>query len=64
MLSSALYSTPADVDSFIDRAFFDLMKSTADIHENQHELTSDCIHQIKIAVNVLNGIIHRRQQAA
>ena len=64
MLSNALYSTTTVTDCYIDRAFFDLMKSAAELHENQHELTSDCINQIKIAVNVLSGIINRRPEAA
>ena len=41
----------------VDWAFFDLMKSTAEIHANAHQLTSDCIHQIEVAVNSLKAII-------
>lgn len=43
----------------VDWAFFDLMKSTAEISANEHKLTSDCISQIKVAVNSLSAIINR-----
>ncbi len=61
MLSNALRSS-ADVNNYINRAFLNLMASAAEIHENQHDLTADCIYQIKIAVNVLSNIIKRKQE--
>ncbi len=42
-----------------DLAFFDLLRSIADVHAFQHELTAEDITQLQIGARTLNGIIAR-----
>lgn len=42
-----------------DLAFFDLLRSIAEIHAYQHELSAEDIAQLQIGVRTLNGIIAR-----
>lgn len=42
-----------------DLAFFDLMRSIAELHAYQHELSAEDIAQLQIGARTLNGIIAR-----
>ena len=42
-----------------DSAFFELMRSIAEIHDYEHEFSSLEIEQIQIGTRILNGIITR-----
>lgn len=61
MQSTALNQYHAVNSDSVDWAFFDLMKSTAEIHANEHKLTEDCINQLLIVVNSLSSIIKRKE---
>lgn len=40
-----------------DLAFFDLLRSIAELHVYQHELSAEDIAQLQIGARTLNGII-------
>ena len=42
-----------------DLAFFDLLRSIAELHAYQHELSAEDIAQLQIGARTLNGIIAR-----
>lgn len=42
-----------------DLAFFDLLRSIAELHAYQHELSAEDIAQLQIGTRTLNGIIAR-----
>ncbi|EHL30485.1 hypothetical protein [Legionella drancourtii] len=42
-----------------DLAFFDLLRSIAELHAYQHELSVEDIAQLQIGARTLNGIIAR-----
>lgn len=42
-----------------DLAFFDLLRSIAEIHDVSHELSKEEINQLAIGVKTLNGIISK-----
>ena len=42
-----------------DLAFFDLLRSIAELHDYQHELSAEDIAQLQIGARTLNGIIAR-----
>ena len=42
-----------------DLAFFELMRSIAELHEYEHELSSLDIEQLEVGARILNGIITR-----
>jgi hypothetical protein len=42
-----------------DLAFFDLLRSVAELHAYQHELSAEDIAQLQIGARTLNGIIAR-----
>ena len=61
MQSATLSQYHTAPNDSVDWAFFDLMKSAAEIRANEHQLTSECIKQIKVAVNSLSAIIDRNK---
>ncbi|HGC5940560.1 TPA: hypothetical protein ACI3W1_002552 [Legionella pneumophila] len=42
-----------------DLAFFDLLRSIAELHAYQHELSAEELAQLQIGARTLNGIIAR-----
>ena len=42
-----------------DLAYFDLLRSIAELHAYQHELSAEDIAQLQIGARTLNGIIAR-----
>lgn len=42
-----------------DLAFFDLLRSIAELHAYQHDLSAEDIAQLQIGARTLNGIIAR-----
>lgn len=42
-----------------DLAFFDLLRSIAELHAYQHELSAEDIAQLQIGARTLNGIFAR-----
>ncbi len=42
-----------------DLVFFDLLRSIAELHAYQHELSAEDIAQLQIGARMLNGIIAR-----
>ena len=45
-----------------DLAFFELMRSIAELHEYEHELSALDIEQIQVGARILNGIITRNAE--
>jgi hypothetical protein len=43
-----------------DLAFFDLLRSIAEIHAHQHELSAEELSQLQIGAQTLNGILRSK----